>query len=203
MPLAAALPSRTIAAGELLQHVSRTVYRGQAPYFGRSGYHRYDSPGQAYGVLYLGFDLSTALMETVFHQHRWHRQRLRSVALAEVRSRIVRVLGTVQDLVLADLTAPGVMAAHFGLNLAQLASRRYGHTQRVSEAVHGRLGADGAPAFDGLVYPSRNNFPAACVALFEHAGPKVRVLADIDLEAHAGWPGFVAAYRVGIVKHDD
>ena len=29
----------------------------------------------------------------------------------------------------------------------------------------------------------------------------VRIVADIDLEAHAGWPGFVAAWRIGIVTH--
>jgi len=154
-------------------------------------------------VLYLALDLATALMESVFHGHRWHRQASRSIALAEVRRRMVRAVGTVEDLVLADLTAPEVMARDFGLNLGQLASRRYGLTRRVSAAVHGLRDDEGQPAFDGLVYPSRNNFPATCVALFDRAGTKVRVVADIDLEAHAGWPAFVSGWRIGIVTGAD
>ena len=55
------LPSFLIDAGELLQHVSRVVYRGSPLYYGRSSTNRYDDPAQAYGVLYLGRDLPTAL----------------------------------------------------------------------------------------------------------------------------------------------
>jgi hypothetical protein len=50
------LPSFLIDAGELLQHVSRVVYRGSPLYYGRSSTNRYDDPAQAYGVLYLGRD---------------------------------------------------------------------------------------------------------------------------------------------------
>lgn len=62
------LPSFLIDAGELLQHVSRVVYRGSPLYYGRSRTNRYDDPTRAYGVLYLGRDLPTALMESVFHK---------------------------------------------------------------------------------------------------------------------------------------
>ena len=180
--------------------MGRTVYRGLPLHFGRTGAHRYDAPDGGYGVCYLSFDLATALMESVFHQHRWHRKRHRSVALAEVQARMVRAVGTMHHLVLADLTAPDVMARHFGLNLAQLASRRYRATRRLSAEVHELQSDDGQPAFDGLLYPSRNNYPAACVALFERAAHKVEVLADIDLVDHADWPVFVVAWGIGIVK---
>jgi len=192
------LPSKLVAAGELLQHVSRTAYRGKALYFGRDGANRYDSPDKAYGVLYLSFDLATALMESVFHQHRWHRRKARSIALAEVKGRMVRAVGVTHNLTLADLTAPGVMAQYFGLNLMQLSSRRYLHTHRVSQVVHDSLDKNGEPIFDGLVYPSRNNFPATCVALFDRAQHKVELLDDIDLADHIDWPHFVAGYRIGI-----
>jgi hypothetical protein len=55
-------------AGELLQHVSRVVYRDSPLHYGHSGTNRYDDPARHYGVLYLGRDLPTALMESVFHQ---------------------------------------------------------------------------------------------------------------------------------------
>ena len=41
------LPSFLIDAGELLQHVSRVVYRGSPLYYGRSSTNRYDDPAQA------------------------------------------------------------------------------------------------------------------------------------------------------------
>ena len=193
-----ALPTRRIDAGELLQHVSRGVYRGTPLHYGRDGTNRFDAADNSYGVLYLGLTLPTALMESVFHKHRWDRDPKRSIALAEVRSRLVRAVGVLQDLQLADLTAPGVMAGHFGLTLEQLASRGYGHTQRISGEVHAMRGADGRPSFDGVVYPSRNNYPEPGVAVFDRARNKVAVVDDIDLVDHVDWPRFVEDYRIGV-----
>lgn len=182
----------------MLQHVSRVVYRGQPLYYGRDGTNRYDAPARDYGILYLGRDLPTALMESVFHKHQWDKDAKRSIALAEVRKRLVRAVGVLEDLHLADLTAEGVMAGYFGLNLEQLAGRGYTHMQRVSGQVHAMLGSDDAPLFDGVLYPSRNNYPAASIALFERAKEKVKVFEDIDLVAHVDWPRFVAEYRIGV-----
>lgn len=196
--MAIALPTRRIDAGELLQHVSRGVYRGTPLHYGRDGTNRYDAADSSYGVLYLGLTLPTALMESVFHKHRWDRDEKRSIALAEVHSRMVRAVGVMEDLKLADLTAPGVMAAHFGLNLEQLASRGYEHTQRISGEVHAMRGADALPVFDGVLYPSRNNYPEPSVALFDRAGYKVEVIDDIDLADHVDWPRFVEDYRIGV-----
>jgi hypothetical protein len=193
------LPAFRIAAAELLQHVSRVQYRGEPLYFGRDATNRYDAPSKGYGVLYLGRDLPTALMESVFHRHQWDTDPRRSIAIAEVRSRLVRAVGVLQDLCLADLTAEGVMAGYFGLNLEQLISRNYRHTQQISAQVHAEM-TDDQPRFDGILYPSRNNYPATSIALFERAREKVRVFDDIDLVDHVDWPGFVARYHIGIVS---
>jgi hypothetical protein len=192
------LPSFRIEAGELLQHVSRIVYRNKPLHYGRDGTNRYDAPARDYGVLYLGRDLPTALMESVFHKHQWDKDTQRSIALAEVQNRLVRAVGVLEALYLADLTAEGVMAGYFGLNLEQLASRGYMHTQQVSGQVHAMLRNDDVPLFDGVLYPSRNNYPATSIALFERAGKKIKVIEDIDLPDHAGWPRFVANYRIGV-----
>ena len=45
------LPSFLIDAGELLQHVSRVVYRGSPLYYGRSSTNRYDDPARGYGAV--------------------------------------------------------------------------------------------------------------------------------------------------------
>ncbi|MDO5102378.1 MAG: RES family NAD+ phosphorylase [Lautropia sp.] len=186
------LPSFLIEAGELLQHVSRTTY------FGRSGFNRYDDPARGYGVFYVGLDLPTALMESVFHKHQWLSEKKRVISLKEVQNRMVRAIGVLSTLRLADLTAPGVMASVLGLNLEQLASRDYAHTQQVSALVHDMMGVDAQPRFDGILYPSRNNYPAASVALFERSRVKIKVFKDIDLVDHVDWPSFVARYRIGI-----
>ncbi|MGV8400873.1 RES family NAD+ phosphorylase [Pseudomonas aeruginosa] len=192
------LPSFVIDAGQLLQHVSRVAYRAKPLYYGRDGVNRYDAPAKDFGVLYLGPNLPTALMESVFHKHQWLTDTARSIALAEVRSRLVRAVGVLEPLHLANLNAEGVMAGHFGLNLEQLASRDYTFTQQVSEQIHGRSGKHGQPLFDGVLYPSRNNYPAASIALFERAASKVRVIDDIDLVDHVDWPAFVANYGIGV-----
>ncbi len=57
------LPPSRIDAGELLQHVSRVVYRDEPLCYGRDGTNRYDAPKRDYGVLYLGRNLPTALMD--------------------------------------------------------------------------------------------------------------------------------------------
>lgn len=192
------MPPFRISAGALLQHVSRVSYRDQPLYFGRDGTNRYDDPKRNYGVLYLGRDLPTALMESVFHKHQWLTDTKHSITLKEIESRLVRAVGVLKDLRLADLTAPGVMASCFGLNLEQLASRDYTHTQDVSAQVHAMLGEDDEPLFDGILYPSRNNYPAASIALFQRVEEKVKVIEDIDLVDHVKWPRFVADYRIGV-----
>lgn len=193
------VPARIIPAGELLQHVSRAAYRGTALHFGRSGGNRYDDPTLQYGTLYVGFDLATVLMESVFRQHRWSRRAKRVITRTEVYARMVRAIGVLEPLSLADLTAPGVMASQLGLNLAQLASRRYVHTQRIAALLHEIAEPDGAPRFDGLLYPSRNNHPAACAALFDRAAAKLLLIDDIALRDHVDWPSFLSEYQVVVL----
>jgi hypothetical protein len=137
-------------------------------------------------------------MESVFPPHRWSAARQRSLALAHVQRRLVRVVGVLQTLRLADFTAQGVMAGDFGLNLQQLTSRRYARTQQLSAQVHAMPGKNG-PLFDGLLYPSRNNYPGVSVALFDRAGQKIRMIDDIDLADHKDWPSFVARYRIAVI----
>lgn len=193
------VPARVIPAGELLQHVSRAAYRGTPLHFGRSGGNRYDDPAHQFGTLYVGFDLATVLMESVFRQHRWGHRAKRVITRSEVYSRMVRAIGVLEPLSLADLTAPGVMASQLGLNLAQLASRRYVHTQRIAALAHEFVEPGGARRFDGVLYPSRNNHPAACAALFDRAAAKLSLVDDIALRDHVDWPSFLSTYQVVVL----
>jgi len=194
-----ALARAQIPALTLLQHVGRTTYRGQALHYGRDIENRYDSPTGAYGVLYLGQDLPTALMESVFHKHQWLSDPKRQISLADIRQRMVRLVATRQHLLLFNINAPDVMAAQLGLNLEQLITRDYTHTRELSQRVHAMTDSMGVPQYDGILYPSRNNYPAHSIALFERAKDKVELIEDLDLVDHAEWPAFVTKYRIGIL----
>ena len=198
-----ALRAAYLMPGTLLQHVGKVQYRGQDLYYGVSAENRYDDPGRRYGVLYLGKDLATALMESVFHKHDWISDPKRSISMAHISDRLVRAVGVLDRIALCDLTAPGVMAGYFGLNLQQLTQRDYQHTQRISGQVHALKDALGADQYDGILYPSRNNFPSTSIALFDRARAKVGVILDLDLAAHVDWPTFVSDYQVGVVTFDN
>lgn len=193
------IPERIVPATTLLQQVSRTKYKASPLHFGQAAANRYDAPDLSYGVLYLGQDLSTVLMESVFHKHRWATVKRRTVARAEVYQRMVRFVEVRGDLHLADLAAPNVVASQFGLNLAQLASRKYGRLQKMSKAIHDQRDPAGQAWFDGIYYPSRNNPAASCIAVFDRASHKVDVVLDLDLAQHKDWPGFVTLFQIAIV----
>lgn len=191
-----------IGPDSLLQHVSRTAYAGMSLHYGAEAANRYDAPGKNYGVLYLGPDLPTALMESVFHKHNWFQDHTRHITLAEIKSRLVRVVGVMQPIALFDMTAPGVMARHFGLNLQQLAGRDYDITRKLSGQVHAMTLPGSAGHYDGILYPSRNNYPSTSIALFDRAKHKIAVLDDIVLDEHRDWPRFVRDYELAIVTPD-
>lgn len=197
------LPTYHIPVGKLLQHVGIAKYRDQPLHFGRSGENRYDAPNRDYGVLYVGSTLATALMESVFHEHDWDRNPNRSIGMAAIQRRIVRIIGVRQELRLCNLTAPRVMAAKLGLNLAQMIDRDYLLTQAISDMVHCQRLATGEPKFDGIRYFSRNNCPSRAIAIFEHAKDKIEWLEDIDLAAHRNWPTFLDDFKISVEPDAD
>jgi hypothetical protein len=183
----------------LLQHVSREIYRGAPLHFGRAIQHRYDDPGGIYGVLYLAYNLPTALMESAFHKHRWWRVGARrKITLSEVRSRMVRIVGVGAELTLCDLVSEGAATQAFGLNASQLVTRRYGSTRALSARIARLTASSGAP-FDGILYPSHNNPGARCIALFNRAAGKICVHEDLRLDEHTDWPAFVRDFDVAVL----
>lgn len=185
------LPTTTIPAGQRLYHVSRIAYAGTALHFG-CGDNRYDDRAGRFKVLYVGWDLPTALMESMFHQHEWTIDK-RHVASAALADRLVREVAVLDRLTLVDLNTPGLMAARFGLNLHQLTSRDYTHTQQIAALAHEQSGVD------GILYPSRNNYPGSCIALFDRCRARVGLITDIALERHRHWPDFAQQYGVTIL----
>src|SRR4051794_16335916 len=112
---------------------------------------------------------------------------------------MVRFVDVLSDVRLADLTAPNVEASQFGLNLAQLVSRKYGRLQKMSKAIYDLRDAAGQPSFDGIYSPPRNNPAASCIALFDRASHKVGVTLDADLPKQKDCPFFVSVFQPAII----
>jgi len=189
--LSGLLPTTLIHPGRRLYHVSRIAYAAGALYFGCAN-NRYDDPVGRFRVLYVGLDFPTALMESMFHQHAWTTEQ-RHVGRGDLADRLVREVAVLDRLVLVDLNAPGLMAARLGLNLHQLTSRDYSHTQQIAALAHDQGGVD------GIVYPSRNNYPSSCIALFDRCADRLGLAADIALDQHSQWPAFVERYSIHVL----
>lgn len=188
-----------IAAGSVVQSISREIYRGTALHFGRSAANRYDDPAQMFGVLYLASELSTGLMETAFRNHQWWRSGAkRAITLPEVYSHMVRIVRVTHDLSLCDLVSPNAALQAYGLNAVQLAVRNY-RSSRVLAARIERFRSPAEDSFDGILYPSRNNPGARCIALFDRAQTKVVLEDDVALVDHAHWPTFIREFDVVIL----
>jgi hypothetical protein len=187
-----------IPAGTTLQHSSLEQYRGQPLYFGANAKHRFDDPDRKYGVFYVAFNLATVLMESVFHEHRWWEEmEARVIMNAEVQRRMVRVISVVTDLTLCDLASPSAAAKAFGWTAARLVVRNGPRTRALSAQI-ARLKTKAGSTFDGILYLSRNNPGDKCIALFDRAASKIRVMDDIRLDDHRDWPAFVSQYGISI-----
>jgi hypothetical protein len=187
-----------VSVGTLLEHSSLEQYRGEPLYFNAKAKHRFDDPDRKYGVLYLGYNLATVLMESVFHEHRWWEEAdAREIMHAEVQRRMVRAIGVVADITLCDLASPGAAVKVFGWNAARLAVRNGPRTRELSGEIAALKTKTGQP-FDGILYLSRNNPGDKCIALFDRAAHKVHVVDDIRLDDHRDWPAFVSQYGISI-----
>lgn len=152
------IKAREVRPSELLRSSPRDC--GE-PHFGKLGLHRFDDPGCTYGTCYLGFDLSTALAETLLHD-------LAAVngQFVVERSRfnarwIVRfddVPG--QALKLADMTGASLLRA--GGDAALSAVWPYDVPQRWSQQIHAH-----PYGFDGIYYMSRRLNTRRAVVLFD------------------------------------
>jgi hypothetical protein len=132
------------------------------PHFGRSGLNRFDDPSPSgadrYSTCYFGFDIATAVAETVLHDEEPVGGRF-LVAKADFDSRnLVRLTGR-RALKVANMT--GAMLKICGGNAALSAVLPYDIPQQWSKAVHDHPGR-----FDGFQYMSRHLNDRKAVVLF-------------------------------------
>jgi hypothetical protein len=79
------------------------------------------------------------------------------------------------------------------LHFAQSGEHRYDDPARTFGRIHHTTVAD------GILYPSRNNYPAACIAMFSRAAQKIVVIRDVALPDHGDWPAFVSDFGITVL----
>ncbi|MBI3345805.1 MAG: RES family NAD+ phosphorylase [Burkholderiales bacterium] len=134
------------------------------PFFGRSGANRFDDTAMGFGTCYLGFDVPTAVAETVLHDEMPVRSRI-SVAQTDFDSRQLVRLPMGGTLRLADFTGAALKALVGDSSISTVMP--YDPPQQWAAAVHAH------PAIvDGICYVSRQSNDRKSVVVFDRAKSK-------------------------------
>jgi hypothetical protein len=146
------------------------------------GATRFASPEKTFKVLYLAWDLTTAVAEAVVRD-RFQAKAHRRLAEAEVDLWGVSSVTATRPLTLIDLRATGLV--RLGVSTEAARGKAQAQGRKLSQAVHDRTDAD------GLLYASRLT-GAACVCIYERS---VSVLAATPVTALRDQPDLVAALQ--------
>lgn len=163
-------------------------YRGGEPFFGVSGFNRFDAPGALsgnaeYGACYLGQSLAVAIAESVLHDAEPVDGRYLVAPEILLSRHVWRFSGTKLKL----LALHGTLLKRLGGTAELSGTGDYILTQRWAGAVFSN------PAgYDGFSYMSRHLSSGKAVVLFDRAKSKLVMGRPIPL---MNFPGFAAAAR--------
>jgi hypothetical protein len=130
------------------------------PYFGRSGANRFDAPDRSYGTCYCGFDLQTAIAETVLHDLS-PQSGVFELARSDLDARyLLRFTGGTLNLAVLYGASAKTLAGDGAISTVV----PYDIPQEWSAALHAH--PDG---FDGILYMSRHVNDRKAAVLFEMA----------------------------------
>jgi hypothetical protein len=123
-------------------------------YFDRSGKGRFDSPGQGYGILYVGEDVYGSWIECYGRSHG-----ARGVSEMALKQRDLYEIKSQRPLVFADVTGSGLVK--LGAD-SRLSSGAYATARQWAQAIHGH-----PQKVDGIRYRSRHDDARYCYGIFE------------------------------------
>ena len=180
---------------ELSWHLTRTKWTDKPLHFGNAKQNRFDDPKGIYGVLYAGPVLTTAFVESVFHNRRLNSPAARIVSMRFLRQWVAKPIVVRTPLKLADLTAEFALF-NVGHDADTVAHRTSGYrrSQKLSRDVYEHV-----EGFDGLYWFSRQAVSLPCVALFDRCAPKLDYRPpDIPLPAHPHFPLLIRTLMLGV-----
>lgn len=160
------------------------------PYFGKTGANRFDAPDRSYGTCYCGFDLQTAIAETVLHDL-CARSGIFEVAQSDLDSRfLVRFTGS--NLNMAVLYGASAKALVGDGSISTVMP--YDVPQQWSAAIHAH------PAqFDGILYMSRQVNDRKAAVIFDRAKRKFAHFNATPLTKNRGLGRVRAALGIEVI----
>jgi RES domain len=130
-------------------------------YFDRSGKGRFDSPGQGYGILYVGEDVYASWIECYGRSHG-----ARGVSEMVLKQRDLYEIESQRPLVFADVTGSGLVK--LGAD-SRLSSGAYATARQWAQAIH-----DHPQKVDGIRYRSRHDDARYCYGIFDRCANVIR-----------------------------
>lgn len=160
-----------------LGRVVRVIHRDRraTPLGAAPAPSRFSDPLERYAVLYASETLRCAFWETLA-RNRFARRRRRELPRSEVEARLVVSIGSTGPLGLIDLSGDGPV--RIGAPSAVAHDGNHAAGRALSAAVHA-----GMPEADGFLFASRFTGDT-CVAVFDRAFGKLRVLGVAELSRH-------------------
>ena len=159
------LSTIAVDAGRLFR-ISR--YGSGEPYFGKTGFNRFDDRSlpkkNRFGTCYLGFDLETAIAETVLHDENSYRGQF-NIAYSQIESRYV-VRFKHNKLILANLTGNSLKILGGEGSISTVTPYRVPQLWAMSIHRHPNC-------VDGIYYMSRHLNDRSSVVVFERARAKL------------------------------
>jgi hypothetical protein len=139
------------------------------PARGHQPINRFDDPGGRFRVCYLGTTIEVSFAETFLRN-----PPVRILALDDLAGRFIATVEVRRDLRLVPLHGPGL--ARLGATAELASGHDYGASQLWSRALWEH---DDQP--DGLLYRSRHDDSALCVAMYDRAKDGLAVVRDHSL----------------------
>jgi CubicO group peptidase (beta-lactamase class C family) len=179
---------KTCLAPARLVRVS--AYTTGEPYFGTSGANRFDAPGAAYAVCYLGTHLDVAIAESILHDE-MPVDGAFQLTRAQIDGRHALYFSG-RRLHVLDLSGPLLKRLGGSADLA--GTTDYGLTQAWSQAVYAN------PArYDGFLYMSRHLNTRRALALFDRAAGKIALDGHAALASARGFRQAMERFNIMLV----
>jgi len=136
---------------------------------GRQPIHRFDDPRGRFGVCYLGISLEVCFAETFLRN-----PPVRILSLGDLADRFIATLEVRRELRFVPLHGPGL--ARLGVTAELASGNDYEGSQRPSLALWEHIDRP-----DGILYRSRHDDSALCMAVYNRARNGFRIARDESL----------------------
>nr|WP_246205855.1 RES family NAD+ phosphorylase [Microvirga arsenatis] len=160
------------------RHTFDPVFFG--PGAGKPAAYRFDAPNGEYGVLYIGFELESAFVETLLRN-----PAVRLVSQSEIDERHWTEFQTTRELRLAMMHGNGLST--MGAT-AIVTSGGYPRSRAWSHAIWSH-----PDSVDGIAYQSKHDPERKCIALFDRAADAINL--------HNGPQPFNTSWIAETLKH--